>query len=105
MQVGERYHGGRYTVLRKLGWGHFSTVWLVLDREGGTYGAMKVRAAERQVWAEGVGDEGVGCRAAGGHVWEVHVWGCGRCGNCADPRHLGARQRRQHRCEHCVADV
>jgi serine/threonine-protein kinase SRPK3 len=33
VRVGERYKQGRYTVLRKLGWGHFSTVWLVLDRD------------------------------------------------------------------------
>ena len=43
MFVGEKYKSGRYTVLRKLGWGHFSTVWLVLDSETGAYGAMKVR--------------------------------------------------------------
>ncbi|KAG1652904.1 hypothetical protein FOA52_015926 [Chlamydomonas sp. UWO 241] len=44
VSVGQEYNGGRYTVLRKLGWGHFSTVWLVLDRDNpGTYGAMKVQ--------------------------------------------------------------
>ena len=42
--IGEKYHAGRYTVLKKLGWGHFSTVWLVMDKETGKYGAMKVRA-------------------------------------------------------------
>ncbi len=41
--VGERFHGGKYVVLRKLGWGHFSTVWLVMDTSSGAYGAMKVR--------------------------------------------------------------
>lgn len=40
--VGEKYKSGRYTVLRKLGWGHFSTVWLVSDNETQLYGAMKV---------------------------------------------------------------
>lgn len=29
--VGERFKGGRYTALKKLGWGHFSTVWLCYD--------------------------------------------------------------------------
>lgn len=43
MNVGEKYKQGRYTVLRKLGWGHFSTVWLVQDNQTGGLGAMKVR--------------------------------------------------------------
>lgn len=30
MHVGEIYNG-RYHVLAKLGWGHFSTVWLCQD--------------------------------------------------------------------------
>ncbi len=33
---------GRYRVLKKLGWGHFSTVWLVLDLEDGRYAALKI---------------------------------------------------------------
>lgn len=40
--IGEKYHAGRYTVLKKLGWGHFSTVWLVVETHTGKYGAMKV---------------------------------------------------------------
>eukprot|EP00887_Chlorella_sp_A99_P000093 scaffold16.g93.t1 len=42
VQVGERFKGGRYTVLHKLGWGHFSTVWMVRDEESGGQAAMKV---------------------------------------------------------------
>ena len=33
----------RYLVLQKLGWGHFSTVWLVINQETKEYGAMKVQ--------------------------------------------------------------
>lgn len=44
MQVGEQYANGRYTVVQKLGWGHFSTVWLVRDTATGAEGAMKVRS-------------------------------------------------------------
>ncbi len=43
--IGEKYKSGQttYIVLKKLGWGHFSTVWLVQDETTGKYGAMKVR--------------------------------------------------------------
>ncbi|CAG7718419.1 unnamed protein product [Allacma fusca] len=33
---------GRYKVVRKLGWGHFSTVWLCWDLESNRYVALKV---------------------------------------------------------------
>jgi serine/threonine-protein kinase SRPK3 len=40
--VGEEFKDGRYTVVRKLGWGHFSTVWLSRDNENGKHVALKV---------------------------------------------------------------
>merc|ERR1712232_2583 len=40
--VGEVYNG-RYTVIAKLGWGHFSTVWLCQDMMHPRYVAMKVQ--------------------------------------------------------------
>lgn len=43
VHIGELYKEGRYTVMRKLGWGHFSTVWLVKDAVTGQDGALKVR--------------------------------------------------------------
>ncbi|KAA8904220.1 hypothetical protein TRICI_005595 [Trichomonascus ciferrii] len=43
VRVGEKYKEGRYVVVRKLGWGHFSTVWLAQDRENGDrHVALKV---------------------------------------------------------------
>ena len=42
VHVGEQYKDGRYTVIRKLGWGHFSTVWLSRDNENGRHVALKV---------------------------------------------------------------
>ena len=36
-------YNDRFTVLRKLGWGHFSTVWLCDDSETGQKVAMKVQ--------------------------------------------------------------
>ena len=32
----------RYVLIQKLGWGHFSTVWLAKDFKFGTYVAVKV---------------------------------------------------------------
>jgi serine/threonine-protein kinase SRPK3 len=33
----------RYVVIQKLGWGHFSTVWLCRDFKFGTYVAVKIQ--------------------------------------------------------------
>lgn len=33
VQIGDHFSDGRYVVVRKLGWGHFSTVWLARDTE------------------------------------------------------------------------
>jgi len=41
VKIGDLFHG-RYHVLRKLGWGHFSTVWLCWDLNGKRYVALKV---------------------------------------------------------------
>ena len=41
VSIGETYHG-RYNILRKLGWGHFSTVWLCWDTKAHRYAALKV---------------------------------------------------------------
>jgi len=34
---------GRYIIVQKLGWGHFSTVWLARDNFYNTYVALKVQ--------------------------------------------------------------
>lgn len=41
MKIGDLFHG-RYHVIRKLGWGHFSTVWLAWDIQEKRFVAMKV---------------------------------------------------------------
>ncbi|KAF9229541.1 kinase-like protein [Gyrodon lividus] len=33
VNINDSFKDGRYTVVRKLGWGHFSTVWLVQDTQ------------------------------------------------------------------------
>ncbi|KAF9909911.1 serine/threonine protein kinase, CMGC group [Linnemannia zychae] len=40
--VGDVFHEGRYITLRKLGWGHFSTVWLARDTVENRHVALKV---------------------------------------------------------------
>jgi serine/threonine-protein kinase SRPK3 len=42
VHIGEILHG-RYVILQKLGWGHFSTVWLSRDTKYNTYVAIKVQ--------------------------------------------------------------
>lgn len=38
VRIGDSFKAGRYVVHRKLGWGHFSTVWLAWD----SFGKVKV---------------------------------------------------------------
>ena len=54
--LGDEFSDGRYRVLRKLGWGHFSTVWLALDRQSGREVALKIVKAEER-YREAAEDE------------------------------------------------
>ncbi|KAG7194349.1 serine/threonine protein kinase, CMGC group [Scheffersomyces spartinae] len=40
--IGETYKNGKYTLVRKLGWGHFLTVWLAKDNDKHCHVAMKI---------------------------------------------------------------
>ncbi|KAG6895657.1 hypothetical protein C0993_009333 [Termitomyces sp. T159_Od127] len=42
VKLGDRFSEGRYEVVRKLGWGHFSTVWLAKDTKLARHVALKV---------------------------------------------------------------
>jgi len=42
VHIGDSFSDGRYTVVRKLGWGHFSTVWLAKDDKMNRHVALKV---------------------------------------------------------------
>ncbi|KAJ6508062.1 kinase-like domain-containing protein [Mycena vulgaris] len=42
VQIGDSFSDDRYQVVRKLGWGHFSTVWLVWDSKTKRHVALKV---------------------------------------------------------------
>ena len=35
VKIGDGFSDDRYIVVRKLGWGHFSTVWLAKDEKWG----------------------------------------------------------------------
>eukprot|EP00210_Caulerpa_lentillifera_P001433 g1375.t1 len=56
VRIGEKFNNGRYTVLQKLGWGHFSTVWLVHDSQTSQQFAMKVQKSALQ-YTEAAYDE------------------------------------------------
>ncbi|KAI8380920.1 kinase-like domain-containing protein [Radiomyces spectabilis] len=40
--IGDRFNHDRYIVVRKLGWGHFSTVWLAQDTKTHQHVALKI---------------------------------------------------------------
>ncbi|KXN87052.1 Protein kinase dsk1 [Leucoagaricus sp. SymC.cos] len=42
VKIGDVFSDGRYVVVRKLGWGHFSTVWLANDTKMDRHVALKV---------------------------------------------------------------
>ncbi|GBC00321.1 hypothetical protein RclHR1_03810010 [Rhizophagus clarus] len=42
VKIGDTFNDGRYTVVRKLGWGHFSTVWLARDNRQNRHVALKI---------------------------------------------------------------
>ncbi|TFK63185.1 kinase-like protein [Pluteus cervinus] len=42
VKIGDTFSDGRYVVVRKLGWGHFSTVWLAQDTKLNRHVALKV---------------------------------------------------------------
>ncbi|KAJ9104152.1 hypothetical protein QFC19_004136 [Naganishia cerealis] len=42
IHIGDDFNDGRYTIVRKLGWGHFSTVWLARDNTINRHVALKV---------------------------------------------------------------
>lgn len=55
VHVGEVFKE-RYVIIQKLGWGHFSTVWLAKDKKHDTYVALKVQKSA-QHYIEAAYDE------------------------------------------------
>lgn len=56
VRIGDSFKGGRYVVQSKLGWGHFSTVWLAWDTQNNRYVALKVQKSA-QHYTEAAMDE------------------------------------------------
>ncbi|KAL6998153.1 non-specific serine,threonine protein kinase [Sarracenia purpurea var. burkii] len=56
VRVGDTFKTGRYVVQSKLGWGHFSTVWLAWDTLKSQYVALKVQKSA-QHYTEAAMDE------------------------------------------------
>ncbi|CAA3009646.1 serine threonine- kinase SRPK [Olea europaea subsp. europaea] len=56
VRIGDTFRHGRYVIQSKLGWGHFSTVWLAWDTHNSRYIALKVRKSA-QHYTEGAMDE------------------------------------------------
>jgi serine/threonine-protein kinase SRPK3 len=42
VQLGDLFHNSKYIILGKLGWGHFSTVWLAKENLTGKAVALKI---------------------------------------------------------------
>ncbi|CAA0386040.1 unnamed protein product [Arabidopsis thaliana] len=56
VRIGDSFKTGRYVVQSKLGWGHFSTVWLSWDTQSSSYVALKVQKSA-QHYTEAAMDE------------------------------------------------
>ncbi|OIW09035.1 hypothetical protein TanjilG_16262 [Lupinus angustifolius] len=56
VQIGDTFKNGCYVVQRKLGWGHFSTVWLAWDTQKLRYVALKIQKSA-QHYTEAAMDE------------------------------------------------
>lgn len=56
VRIGDTFKNGRYIVQTKLGWGHFSTVWLAWDTLSSRYVALKVQKSA-QHYTEAAMDE------------------------------------------------
>ena len=50
VEINELYNS-RFRIISKLGWGHFSTVWMARDEKFGCHVALKVLKAKERKWA------------------------------------------------------
>eukprot|EP00268_Persea_americana_P021616 TRINITY_DN2154_c2_g4_i1.p1 TRINITY_DN2154_c2_g4~~TRINITY_DN2154_c2_g4_i1.p1 ORF type:complete len:441 (-),score=85.40 TRINITY_DN2154_c2_g4_i1:336-1658(-) len=48
VRPGDPFAGGRYIAQRKLGWGHYSTVWLAFDTRSSRFVALKIQKSSAE---------------------------------------------------------
>ena len=53
VHLGDKFKDGRYTVVNKLGYGTYSTVWLVHDEVQQAYASLKILTADVSKWSSG----------------------------------------------------
>lgn len=63
---------GRYVAIQKLGWGHFSTVWLAKDKKYNSYVALKIQKSASH-YLEAAFDE-VEILNQVSSYWKKQVW-------------------------------
>lgn len=47
VSIGETFNNGKFTVIQKLGWGHFSTVWLINEKKTSNIFALKIQKSKK----------------------------------------------------------
>lgn len=52
VNIGDKFHNGRFVVIEKLGWGHFSTVWMSYDKKRSTADDLQFVAIKVQKSAQ-----------------------------------------------------
>ena len=50
VSIGEVFNNSKYVVIQKLGWGHFSTVWLVQEQKTNNYFALKIQKSKQNYY-------------------------------------------------------
>ena len=50
VSIGESFNNGRYLVIQKLGWGHFSTVLLVQETKTNNFFALKIQKSKQNYY-------------------------------------------------------
>ena len=88
---------GRYIVVQKLGWGHFSTVWLAKDLKYDTFVALKIQKSA-QHYLEAAYDE-VEILEQASTKWREEAWQRSFVEYCRMVRstHAGPRRRKSRR--------
>jgi len=71
VHIGEIF-GNRYQICQKLGWGHFSTVWLAFDLQTGKYVAAKVQKGQEKYYESAMDEIQILSKIS--NCWEDPDW-------------------------------